>query len=359
MTYLSRLVPLGLAKEGTQWTYQAPTISVPFNSGAKFTDNIAPLRDESYRANDVILQGLNQGPWNTAWDVPCNGYADLLGYFLRAIIGPDTYTAGISTTLSSASLAGAASISTAASIPYTIPISTPSTGLLYAHNSAVAVVSQATHLFQQNRTFSTVWPTYSWTVGDGPDILGYPGNVFSELAIKIDPKGYVTLGPKSTGFPSATQSSFAYAASAVQPVVGWSWTVTNGGASSTRGLTFDVTFKRAVEVIHSSDGLQAPREIFPGALEADGTYKAIFENDLDISLFKQYIQSPTVHTLTQPVQSGGAVLAITMSKSGYTTGEVDLSSTYVQLNQAVSGIGNTTDAGVTQVSLMNFVASQY
>src|SRR5258708_3036766 len=98
MTYLSRLTKLGLAKEGTPNTYQAPTISVPFRT-AKFVDVITPLRDESIRANDVVVQGINQGPWSTTWDVETDGYADLAGYFLRGVIGPDTITtAGVSTT---------------------------------------------------------------------------------------------------------------------------------------------------------------------------------------------------------------------------------------------------------------------
>ncbi len=383
MTYLSRLTKLGLGKEGTQWTYTAPTISVPFSS-AKFTDVITPLRDESVRANDSVLQGLNQGPWSTTWDITTNGYADLIGHFLRAMVGPDTVTAGVSTTLASNCAAGATSLTLTATVPTNsviqisdatgvnlewVKVTTvgtaatvivPTTGTKYAHTAAGgAVLSQSTHVFKQTRTFTTTWPTYSFTTDDGTDQLGWPGCVESELAVKIDPKGYVTVSPKFTGFPSATQSTFAYAASAVQPIVGWAWTVTNGGASSTRGLTFDFTMKRAVEVIDSSDGTQAPREIFPGAMEADGSYKAIFENDNDISLFKQYSQLPTVHTLTQPVTSGGAVLAITMSQSGYTTGEVDLGSSYVQLSQALSGIANTTDGGVSQVSLSNFLSAAY
>jgi hypothetical protein len=221
------------------------------------------------------------------------------------------------------------------------------------------VLSQTTHSFKQTRTFSTVWPTYSFTTDDGADQLGWPGCVLSDLAIKIDPHGFITLSPKYMGFPSATQSTFAYAASAVQPVVGWGWTVTNNLASSTRGLTMDFTLKRTVEVIQSSDGLQAPREIFAGALESDGAFKAVFENDNDFNLFKQYLQYPTIHTMTQPVTSGGAVIAITMSSSGYTTSEVDLSGQYMQLAQSLSGIGNTVDAGVVQVQLSNFTAASY
>ena len=57
MTFLSRLTKLGLAKEVTPGTWLTPTISVPFNT-AKFVDVITPLRDESVRANDDVLQGL-------------------------------------------------------------------------------------------------------------------------------------------------------------------------------------------------------------------------------------------------------------------------------------------------------------
>jgi len=388
MTYLSRLTKLGLAKETTQYTYLAPTVSVPFNT-AKFTDNITPLRDESVRANDAVLQGLNQGPWSTTWDIECNAYGDLIGQFFRAIIGPDTITtAGVSTTLASNCSAGAVSLSLTASVPsnsiiqisdsggahlewvqvgtvtgsgpYTAPVSFPASGTRYAHTAAGgSVISQTTHSFKQNRTFSTVWPTYSFTTDDGTDQLGWPGCVMSDLAIKIDPKGYITFNPKYTGMPSIAESTFSYAASAVQPNVGWGWTVTQNSVASTRGLTFDLTLKRAVEAIQSSDGTQAPREIFPGALESDGTYKAILENDLDFNLFKQYLQYPTVHTLNQPVVAGGAVIVLTMSSSGYTTGEADISTPYVQLNQNLSGIANSTDAGVLQVQLSNFVTTTY
>jgi hypothetical protein len=391
MTYLSRLAKFGLVKESVQYTYQVPGISVPFST-VKYLDIIAPLRDESMRANDSVLQGLNQGPSYSTVDIETNAYADLIGHWLRAIIGPDTVAAGVTTTLAANSAVNATTLSLTASVasntviqvsdtaganlewvkvgtvtgsgPYTAPVTvgggSGGNSTKFAHTAAGgAVVSQSTHVFKQSRTFSTVWPTYSFTSDDGTDQLGWAGCVASELGIKIDPKGFITMSPKFSGYPSAVESTFAYAASAVQPIVGWAWTVTNGGAASTRGLTMDFTFKRPVEVIDSSDGTQGPRELFAGALESDGTYKAIFENDTDRNLFKLYSQLPTVHTLTQPVTSGGAVLAITMSQSGYTTGETDLGSVYAQLTQALSGIANATDGGVVSVSLSNFLTSAY
>jgi len=92
MTVLSGLSKLGGAKESTPYTYAIPTLSVPFNSGTKYTDTIAPLRDESYRANDSVLQGLGQGPAQADWEIDVNGYGDLAGHWFRAFIGPDTVT---------------------------------------------------------------------------------------------------------------------------------------------------------------------------------------------------------------------------------------------------------------------------
>lgn len=391
MTFLSRLSKLGLAKETTQWTYLAPTVSIPFTT-ASFEDAIPPLRDESVRANDAIVQGIQQGPRNSTWDLMVNGYADITGHWLRAIIGPDTVSAGVSTTLSANTTANAATISLTASVaansvlqisdtsganleyvsittvtgsgPYIATIAvgggTGGTTTKFAHTAAGGtVLSQSTHTFKQNRTFTTVWPTYSLTTDDGADQLGWPGCVMSELGIKIDPKGFVTMAPKYMGFPSITEATFSYAASTVQPLVGWAWTVTNAGAASTRGMSMDFTFKRAVEALFLSTGLQSPREIFPGALEADGTYKAVFENSTDMNLYVNNNQLPTVHTLTQPVLAGGASLAITMSQSGYITGKRDLATQYVSADFSLSGINNTTDAGVASVVLSNFQTASY
>ena len=391
MTFLSRLTKVGLAKEGTQYTYAVPTFSLAWRT-AKFIDVITPLRDESVRANDSILQGLNQGPWIVNWEYETDGYPDLAGHLFRGIIGPDTVTAGASTVLNANTAANATSFTTTGVVtsnsifqisdasganlewcqggtvtgtgPYTVPVTVGSgaggNSLRFAHTAAGgSVLTQSTHTFTQNRTFSTIWPTYSFTTDDGQEALGWPGNVMSELSVKIDPKGFITFAPKYTGMPSASQATFAYAASTVQPVVGWGWTTTNAGASSTRGLTMDFTFKRAVDPIQSSDGTQAPREIFPGALEIDGSYKAVYDNAADMNNFKQYLQSTTVHLMTQPVTSGGASLSIQMGKAGFTTGEVDTSTLYVSLAQAASGIANTVDSGVTTVVLKNFINTAF
>ncbi|MEE6264872.1 phage tail tube protein [Streptomyces diastatochromogenes] len=381
MTQISRLATIGLAKEVTPGTWLAPTVGVPFTKG-DYEDMFTELKDESVRGNDTVLQGMYQGVVHAEWQLDVMAYPDLVGHFLCGVIGPDTVTAGVSTTLSSSTIIGATSISTAATIPvgstiaidtgtkveyattgtptgsgpYTIPIVTPATGLTQAHNSAVTVVSQTTHTFKQS---TSALPTYSLTLYDTTQTVSCSYCRLSDLQMKIDPKGAVSLSLKYVSFPSVVQSVQTETFSTYDPLLGWSWTMNNAGGASTRGLTYDMTVKRATEAIASSDGTQAPREVFAGPIEVDGTYKAIFENQTDMALYLNYTQSATTATLAQPVPRGGQSLALTMSKSGYYKGKRDLGSAYVQADFSISGIYNTTDGGAVSATLKNFQTAAY
>ena len=387
MTQLSKLAILGIAPENPAavGTYVAPTAFIPFMK-ADWEDIFGEIKDESYRANDTVLQGLYQGPAYTTWAIDQLAYPDTCGIYLRAIIGPDTVTAGVSTTLAAAvGAVGATTISTTATIPtgtaikidtgtdaeyaitgvpsgagpYTIPISSPTGGLAKTHLNAVAVVGATKHVFKQNPAAAKA--TYSLTVFDTVGTIGYTGAVLSDLQIKIDPKGACTLSSKWSARPAASQSAMTPAYAPPPPLLGWQWFMTNAGAASTRGLTYDVSIKRSVDVIHSSDGLQAPREIFQGALEVDGAYKAIFENNTDLNLYLNNTQSPASALLQQPAggDNVGAALTLLLSKSGWNKGKRDLGSQYVQASFSLSGIYNATDGGAIAATLMNFQTSAY
>jgi hypothetical protein len=389
VTQLSRLAILGIAKETVAGTYVSPTTYIPF-SKADFEDVYTELKDESYRANDTLLQGMYQGPVHATWDINLMAYPDLIGHFFRGIIGPDTVTAGVSTTLAASSVVGATTLSSTASIaaltyikvgtgaaveyayvtavsgtgPYTLTVTTvvgSAVGLVNAHSSADPLIASSSHKFAQSTNPATK-ATYSLTVYDTTGTLGYAGAAMSDLALKIDPKAAVTLDVKYTTFPGVTQSSMTPTYTALPPILGWEWNMTNAGGASTRGLTLDYAIKRAVEPVHSSDGIQAPREIFQGALEADGTYKAIFENQTDLNLYLNYTQSPTTALLQEPASGTngmGASLAVTMSKSGFFKGKRDLSSNYVQADFSLSGIYNATDGGAVTATLVNFQSTAY
>lgn len=375
MTTLSRLSFLGFTREVTNGTALAPTVAFPFTK-ASYETTYGILRDESVRGNDAVLQGLYQGVGDATWDLETHFYPDLAGYFMR-IIGPDTVTGGVTTTTTgAANTAGATVLNTTAALTtgqiiqigtgltqewVTVSVgSTASTitpALLYTHPAADPVIAQYTHTFAQSSTIRP--PSYTFTVYDTIDYRAWPGAMMNELAVKIDPMGTVTFNPKFIAFPEATASSFTDTFNGVQPFLGWQWTVNNAGGASTRGLTMDLTFKRDGSGIHSSNGLQSPRETFVGALELDGAYKAIYENLTDMNLFLNYTQTPTVHTISKPVAKGGESLAFTMSSSGYQKAQRDLSQTYVQSTFDLSAIANTTDGGIVKAVLKNYLSTAF
>lgn len=388
MTVLSRLGFIGIAKEGTPGTYAVPTFYIPVTK-LDATDSYIELRDLSYRNNDTNLQGMYQGPGDSNVSIDIHAYPDALPYLLRGIIGPDTVTAGTVTTLNGNTLAGATSVTLTATVPNnsivriqdsggvnveyaqlgvfagnTAPVTTPATGLQFAHTAAGGSVSStSSHLFKQNPTAAQVsWSItkYDVAVNTGAtSSRGFPGCKISDLSIKIDPKATVTATATYMGFPSATQANPTPSFSALNPGLGWQWTMTNAGTSSTRGLMYDMNIKRPTEAIHSSDGTIGPREIFQGVLDAEGTYKAVFESDADLNLYLNYTQSPATATITQPVTSGGSIITITNSKSGWYKGKVDLSPVYAQADFNFAGIYNSTDGGALSATVTNFVVTAY
>lgn len=381
---LARLGYAGLAKETTQGTYVPPTVILPVSS-LSWEDVVTEIRDESLRNNDSVLQGWNPGPIDSDSSFEMAAYPDLTGHLLRAIVGPDTVTAGSSTTLSSAAAAGATTVNvtsatgiTANSViqlggvttewakvtsvaSTTLTLTAP---LKFAHASAAAVATQTLHTFKQS---NTRMPSYSLTVYNALEARGIPGSVLSELGVKIDPKGAVSLTTKWAGYPSASQATPTPSFTSSQPLLGWQWNltcfngVTGASASSDRGITLDYSIKREVESIHGSTGTQAPEEVFPGALTVDGTYKARFYDNSDLIVFQQSIQQPVVATLTQPVgfNQMGAVLTITTSQGAYSKGKQNFDQKYTDADFTIAGVSNSTDGGSLAVTLSNFTTSAY
>jgi hypothetical protein len=391
MTQLARYGTLGLAKEVTSGTYVTPAVGIPYTGSSGFEDMYDQIKDESVRGDDTVLHGSYQGPAHAEWSIDCLAYPDLTGHFLCGTIGPDTVTAGITTSLSAATLVGATSISTAVSLPagtvvkvgsgaaieyaWTDGAATGSgpyvsnvttvlgkigvnrVGLANAHSSADPVLTPTTHLFKQSP--STALPTYSLTYFDTIQYLSCSYARFSELQVKIDPKGAVSLSSKMTSFPSTSASSVSETYSQYDPLLGWSWGLTNAGASSTRGKTLDATIKRAVEAIASSDGTQNPREVFAGAIEFDATLKAIFENNTDLALFLANSQQPLTASLQQPLSRGGQSLSLTSSKSAWYKGKRDMSGSYAMADFSISGVWNSVDGGAVQATLTNWQTTAY
>jgi hypothetical protein len=387
LTQLSKLAILGIARETTPNVYLAPTAYIPFTK-AEYEDQFVQIKDTSYRGNDSELQGSYQGPSEADWSIDLDAYPDIAGYFLRGIIGPDTVTAGAATTLSAAAAAGATSITvtsatgiaendvlqlgsgatleyvtvTAISTDVLTVTGTSITGeLLYAHTSGDAVQGQSTHLFKQSIVPSDR-ATFSLTIFDTLTTNQYTGLALSDVDIKIDPKGAITLSTKGKSYQGVTSTSMTPSFTAYEPMLGWEWVMANSylpsGSAQTRGLTMDLKTSRKLDVIHSSNGVQQPREIFQGALSVEGTMKTIFESEQDLQQFITNSQGVISNVITQPVAKGGAVLTLTTSKSAVHKAKRSFQN-YVEVDSSLSGVYNVTDGGILQATLVNFQSSQY
>jgi hypothetical protein len=377
------MAKLAIAAEPTPGVYEPPAFTVTYGRGASYRQRITPLRDRALRASDSVEQDLQQGPAWSEWTIPSDGYPDLAGWYLRALVGPDTVTPGAVTTLAAAASPGFLVIKAAAAPasgsvvmvgagataeyvqlgtpsgtgPFTCPASTP---LRFAHAAGDPVRGQATHVFTQNMEGPTFgWPRYSLTMDDGTGPLGWPGCVFGSLTVTISKDGMVGLKATASGFPPAAQDTFTYDATPAQPMQGWEWAITTGGGQSTRGLEMELKLHRALGIFPVIAGIQHPLGIWPGALYADGSYTAIHETGDELELFDAYLQDPAVHTLTQPVLAGGSSLALTMPRAGYWTGEPEQRDTYLTAGYKISGLASPIGEAAFTATLTNYVQEAY
>lgn len=385
MSVLSRTAKLAIASEPSPGTYEPPAFTIVYSSRKRprYRQHITRLDDLAYRGSDSAVQDMLQGPAWSEWVIPSDLYPDLAGWYLRALIGPDTCTPGVSTTLASPAAQGAGSVSLGAepaagavlmlgagetleyaqagtpsgSGPYAVPLATP---LRFTHAAAEPAVSQATHVFAQTGAGGIfTWPAYSLTMDDGTGPLGWPACIFGSLAIGLSKDGYGSLRASCSGWPPAAQDTFAYGASPMQPVQGWQWTITTGGGASTRGLAVGLTLSRALQVCPAVNGQQFPVGIYPGPLMADGTYSAIFEDQSDLDLYWQGTQEPCVHTITQPVLAGGCSLTLTMPRSGWYDGEPSQADAYLSAQFKLAGIADPVGNGAFTATLVNYVQASY
>ena len=389
MTYLSRTAKLGIAAEAAPSTYLAPQFTIPFLS-ARFNDAITQLLDRTVRATDTDLQDIRQGPYWSDWTITTDAYPDWAGWLYRAIVGPDTFTAGVATTFALPAGGGANQVRLGAAPPagsalmlgtvgggnleyaqagtptgtgpYLVPVAQPSYGLRYAHPAGDTAQSPASHLFRQNRPLGSGWPSYSLTTDDGAEQLGWPYTILGSVRLQVNADGYAKLASRWNGWPPVVTTTFAESETAAQPMSGWGWTVTDAGGTSTRGMTLDLALSRVLDIIPALNGQQAPYVIGAGPLRATGAYRAIFDTTADLNLYRQAIREPAVMTVAQPVLQGGSQVAVTLSLSGWTAGEVSLKDAYVTAAFKLAGITNTTDSslgGVASVAVTNYWNSAY
>ncbi|MFJ8006070.1 hypothetical protein [Streptomyces fagopyri] len=390
VTYAPTKQFIGVANEVTQGTPVAMTSTLLVDN-FKPKDNPKFLEDKAWRGA-MATDAFAQIPGTQISELDLSGpvFLDGLGYVLRnimgdlAVTGTSTGTGG--TTLSAQAVAGATSISTAATIPngtviqigsgataevfttgtptgsgpYTIPLSTPSGGLVYTHASSQAV-QPVTGPY-----------TYAWSLlnsGTGQPIshtlthfLGpaatsgarqYPGACFSELSFKWNAESDLfTWDAKATAYPSVVAGSTPTSnPGSTAPMASWRMAVGIGGPASSGTLVptimdGEVSLKRELSPYYTGNGVQSPYIIQRAGLAVEGKLSFIAASEAPY-LYMINNTQPSLQLLISNGLSGlnyGAV-QFDFAIAAFTEAEPDGSKSAVEYSDTFKAVLNTTNAG--------------
>lgn len=390
-TYAPAKQFIGIAPELTaQGTPAAMTTTVLVDE-AKPKDNPTWLDDKSWRGSMATDSYAKiQGVEIAEFELGGPAYGDGLGFFLHNILGDLAYT-GTSTgsggtTLDSQAVAGDASISTVATIPdgtivqigtgataevfttgtptgtgpYTIPLSTPTGGLVYAHAAAEAV-QPVTGPYTQAHSLlnSGSGQPLSHTITHflGPTAVSgarqYPGACFSELGLKFNAESeLLTWSGKATTWPSVALGAAPTASpSTVLPVASWRMLAGIGGPASGGTLIStitdgELTIKRELKPYYTVNGAQTPYKIQRGGLSVEGKLNFVAASESPLL----YMLTNTQPQLQLVLDNGLAgtskiVFQIDCQVAAFTESEPDGTKTAVEYGDSFMAVLNTTNAG--------------
>jgi hypothetical protein len=358
------------------------------------TDKPTYLKDQSWRGS-MGTDSFGQILGVATADISLGGpvYGDTLGWWLRNILGDlsttGTPTGSGSTTLSAATLAGATSITTVATIPaatlvqigtgataevvttgtpsgagpYTIPITTPASGLLYAHASAQTVVPVVTA-----GPYTYTWsllnsgggqpPSHTLTHSLGPTATTgarqYPGFCMSQLNLKFAADSQLlTWDGQGTSWPSVVAGVAPTAApTTVLPVASWKTKVGIGGPAAGGTLVNTITdgevdFTREVVPYFTATGVQTPYIIQRGQFAAAGKLNFGAVSDESALLYMLNNSQPQVQIVCSNGLAGVNLITIQvdMQVAAFTAAAVDTSKAAVGYQDSFECVFNTTNAG--------------
>jgi hypothetical protein len=407
-TYAPAKQFVGIANETTQGTPVAMTATVLVDE-AKPKDNPTFLDDKSWRGS-MGTDAFAKIPGVKTAEVELGGpaYGDGLGYFLRNILG-DMSTVGTSTgtgntTLSSSAAAGATSISTVATIPagtavqigtgataevvitgtpsgagpYTIPITTPASGLAFAHASAQAVQPVTGPYTQAHSLLNSGGGqpiSHTLTHFLGPTATSgarqYPGLCLSELTLKWNAESeLLTWSGKGISWASVPLGSAPIAApSTVLPVASWRMLLGIGGPAAGGTLVptvtdGEITIKRELSPCYTVTGSQNPYIIQRGGVSVEGKLNFVAADESPL-LYMLNNTQPQLQILLDNGLAGTNKVAfqVDCQNAAFTESEADGSKSAVGYGNSFTSLLNTTNAGGSggyspiKVSVTNNVAA--
>jgi hypothetical protein len=296
---------LGIAKEVTRGTAEAPTDFIPVMKDAlKPVDIVDPLYDTGLRGSNVLNYNYIPGRTRSTVDFGGAVFADTVGYAIAGVLG-SVATTGVSA-------------------PYTHTIS----------------------LFNSLTSGGDVQPiSYTLTDFYAVDVRSYPGCQFSDFSLKFNADGMLEYDAKSTGFQSETVADPTPTFSTVLPTPVWRGTVSIGGSAVSTAMTGNIDMKRPATPIYGISNTQDPYQVFLGPLEVTGKITFVMDNDSQLLNFLNNSQPALVFNWAYGTGASAVQIQATLTKGAYTTGVIERGEDFVQVSVDINAQSNTTDAG--------------
>lgn len=354
-----------------------PSSFIPVKSMTPM-DKLTLLTDEGWRGAPVKTYSHTPGPLYAEYEFAGDVFADLIGFPLAGVLGDvvysGTYTGSGTGTLSAASIVGATSISNSVTVasgtriqigtgvlaetvvttgaptgagPFAIPV--PALANAHAITTTVVQPVQAPYSSAMSLLCSGNFQPPSYTLTDwNSNITGYqlPGARFSEVGLKFAGNGKLEYTAKATAMPTVvnpTKPTFSAPPTAIMP--GWECVVKIGGTTVGYTVDADMTIKRALEVIDTADGSQAPYAIWAGEAEASGKLTIVMEDD---SKRAAYVAGTSTAIEAAFVQSTGLTtqgVTLHATQAYLTDAKVVRGKSYAELEITFDCDANTTDVG--------------
>lgn len=304
MAKLTALQHLGLAFETTYGTPVVPTVWIPVNS-VKPQDSIKKVADEGRRANLTKTFQMYDSIASSKCDIDLECYPDALGYFLKAILGQSTVTG-----------------------------TTPN----------------YTHTF---KLINALAPSMTLSYFNSMAEHAMSGSVISEVAIKFDTEGVVSLSAKYEGKQSTVVTTTTPTYSTTAPFMGWGAQVSVGGSANTNVVGGEIVIKREVKLLYGANNTQQPTKFSSGRVSISLKLTFDVEDETELNMLGG-TDKAVVITLNQNANSQ-AVFTFTSCDVDKTT--VDTSQEFARVDMELTPLYNTTDAGPCQIVLKNQVTT--
>lgn len=297
----SSLSFLGIAKESVFGTPVPATAYVPVSPPTP-KHNVTLLDDKGLRGSMVDVYNQVAGPVHTEFDYAGDVFPDTIGWMLTAVLGDLT--------------------TTGASAPFSHAVSTL--------NNADGQP-----------------PSYTLTDYYAVATRQYPGAKFSEVGFKFAADNMLTYTAKAVALPSVTTTVPTPSFTAIPPVAGWSGAVSIGGSVQPNVLDGEVTIKRAVNVVNTVDGTQAPWQLWTGPVSVDGKLTLVMEDDTQLTNYLTTAQPALDINFASGAGAAAVQVQLHMTNVIYSAAEISRGKDFVELSVSFSARPTTADAGAS------------